>query len=225
MPTAFERRVLSVFADYKQSRRNPRILEVLDEHGTSLAHMTSVRPTPEHARRIAEWRTRESRHFLTWLAVSENDALTWIRQAVLSRPDRILFMIQTPEGVPVGHIGLTNFDFRLETCEIDYAVRGRRDLLPGIMSLAYHRITLWALDDLGARAIFGKTFESNVRSIEILKRCGYALVKRFPLQRTEEPGRVTWVECRPAPPRGAETRYGVEYARYRSPVEETSTTP
>jgi RimJ/RimL family protein N-acetyltransferase len=208
-PPDFGRRVRATFDRYKNHYRPDMAIAIVDEAGATFAQFAPVQPTHEHARLLAAWRNAAPESFFTWFTATEAGVIDWIERAVIRRLDRILFMVETLGGIPVGHMGLTNFDFRSGSCELDYVLRGRKDLLPGVMRLAYKRLTEWALDELGASRVVCRVFEDNSRPIALLREVGYVLTARVPLVRKEEGDRTLWVEA----PDGSGERHYLVYTR------------
>lgn len=141
----------------------------------------------------AKWRNQHRESFTTWISATSESTENWIRDQIINREDRILFLIHK-DGAYVGHIGLTNFDFEAKTCEIDNVLRGRSDLLRGGMTLALKALLGWCFDELKLSSVFLKVFADNHKAVALYHRCGFKLVQKVPLRRVENKDRVDWIE-------------------------------
>jgi RimJ/RimL family protein N-acetyltransferase len=105
-----------------------------------------------------------------------------------------LFWIQTLKGSLIGHLGLYRFDFKKQSCEIDNVVRGRKNIMPGIMTLATKSLLNWSFSALGLKVITLRVFSDNERAMALYQRCGFKKVKDIPLKKIVKGGNLQWVE-------------------------------
>src|SRR4051794_794743 len=54
---------------------------------------------------LARWREDNAHVYPTQFPVTFDGTKRWLRERLLDVPDRILFLIVTPQGHPVGHVG------------------------------------------------------------------------------------------------------------------------
>ena len=112
--------------------------------------------------------------------------------------DRILFFVSDLSKIPsqhLGHVGLFRFNWEERSCEIDNIVRGRDDLLPGVMTPAVRALDHWAFQELGVRTLYLRVLADNERAIRLYERCGYQPIKRIPLIKQVGIDRVDWIEA------------------------------
>lgn len=150
--------------------------------------------TPEEVQLLVEWRNQNSEAFLTWITATEEGTKKWLTERILSRDDRILFFVETLDGVPFGHIGLTNFDFSLKACEIDNVIRGKAELNKGGMTFAFQTLMNWVFFFLDANSAYLRVFSNNERALRFYIRNGFRMVRQVPLRRVEEGNMIRWVE-------------------------------
>jgi perosamine synthetase len=175
-----------------------------------------LRPIPEcppgrineDIKLLAKWRDAASAWFPSQFKVTEEGTRRWYSEQVIQAPDRILFMVETAQGVPVGHLGLFRFEFNDRTCEIDNVIRGRDDVWLGAMTLATLALRDWTFDTLAVRNLCLRVFSDNERGIALYERCGFKETWRIPLRRVVEGEERRWLETPYARP-GETQRYFV----------------
>lgn len=151
--------------------------------------------TFEDIRLLVEWRNQNREAFFSWFTATEEGTGKWLREQILAREDRILFFIETLEGMPFGHVGLTNFDFSIKACEVDNVLRGKSGFVKGGMSIALQALVNWVFTVLGASLVYLRVFSDNRRALDFYMRIGFELVKRVPLRRVEDGKATRWVEA------------------------------
>ena len=87
---------------------------------------------------------------------------------------------------PLGHIGLSNFNFIKKEAEIVDVVRGIHNVLPGIFTLALSTLVQWAFEKLKLKKLYLRVFLDNERAIKLYKYCGFKEVRKIPLQKKIE---------------------------------------
>jgi RimJ/RimL family protein N-acetyltransferase len=88
---------------------------------------------------------------------------------------RTEFIIETPQKVPVGIIGLAGIDSKHRTAEI-YIVIGQKEFWgKGVMLEAENLLIDWAFDSLGLEKIWAQTRPDNIASIITMKKIGFQI--------------------------------------------------
>jgi perosamine synthetase len=146
----------------------------------------------EEVRLLAEWRDAAQEWFPSQFKVTVEGTRNWLDRQVLQQEDRILFMVETKAGVPVGHVGLVRFNCEERFCELDNIVRGNARLFKGAMTLACAALTEWAFETLGMKKLYLRVFADNERAIALYQRLGFREIQRVPLMRLEEGEVVKW---------------------------------
>lgn len=161
----FQEKAIIIFHAMKfEFAKRPNELTIpIYQQGNEIARLRPVHInfTPKEVRFLAEWRNHHIQAFFTWFVANEEGTKKWLMEQILSREDRILFFMETLEGVPFGHIGLTNLDFSLKTCEIDNVLRGRAELIKGGMTFAFQALTDWVFLFLNANSVYLRVFSDN----------------------------------------------------------------
>jgi RimJ/RimL family protein N-acetyltransferase len=137
---------------------------------------------------LANWREENWFAYPTVFKVTYEGTLKWVKEQLIDRIDRILFMIFTQEGNPIGHLGLSNFNFENKEAEIDNVVRGMKNVLPGIMTFSMNTLIKWCFDSdgLDLSRLYLRVFYDNSKAIELYERCGFRGIKKIPLRRIVE---------------------------------------
>jgi RimJ/RimL family protein N-acetyltransferase len=101
-------------------------------------------------------------------------AKRWLLEQVLDSPDHLLFWVRGLDGRPIGHVGLSGVDAAQKQVEIGFALRGVRDVLPGVMYAATQALICWAFQSFPLRQAVLKVFPSNRPALCLAERCGFA---------------------------------------------------
>src|SRR5688572_24934833 len=57
---------------------------------------------------LARWRHENALAFPNRFPVTPEGTARWLRERILEVADRLLFLIELPDGRPIGHIGIAN---------------------------------------------------------------------------------------------------------------------
>lgn len=193
---AFEAKVSAVFSRLKTGGSPENWIPVF-EQGVAVANLRPLATggyTEADIALLTQWRIENQHWFPTQFNVTHEGTKVWLDRQVIGKPDRILFMIQDMEGVAVGHVGLCSFNYTELTCEMDNVIRGRNDVLPNGMVLAYKTLAEWAMNELGAQEIFARLFADNRHSVLLQLAAGFRRHRKIPMRKLEKDGAVHWVE-------------------------------
>ena len=170
-------------------RQQELIIPVYME-GKLAAHLRPVSQELErdafYIKLLADWRAANEKAYPTVFKVTLDGTRKWIREQLICREDRILFIVLSVDNQPIGHLGLSNFDFLNKIAEIDNVIRGVNGVLQGIMTASLNTMNQWAFNKLGMRKLFLRVFYDNKRAIKFYERCGFKDIKKIPLHKTIE---------------------------------------
>lgn len=142
---------------------------------------------------LTRWRKMHRRAFLTEFEATRERTQRWLETSVLPDRSRMLFIIETDDGTPIGSAGLTRIDPSEGAAELDAILRGIPEV-PGIMSEAVSALVRWARSDLGVQRLSVRVFEDNAAG-RFYEQLGFVAVGRTPLYRREAgDGSVEWCE-------------------------------
>lgn len=192
----FNDRVLSIFDNIKRNeyKGSNFSLPIFSGNG----HIATLFPvtvndlgiTTENQdmiRLFAKWREADAKWYPTVFKVTEEGTKNWLETQVVGKKDRILFIIKTPDGVPIGHMGLYRG-------EVDNILRGRKDILKGIMTHSLNTLMKWAFYDLSLDELHLQVFSDNMRAISLYNRCEFKEVGRIPMRLNKEGTIAKWEE-------------------------------
>ena len=135
---------------------------------------------------LAQWRVENSQWFDIFPVTFEGTK-KWLKDQVVDKRDRLLFLIEDMKGVLVGHMGLYRG-------EADNFIRGRKDILHGGMTAALTTMLDWAKNDLGLDELYLRVFSENTKAKKLYSRCGFSEVRDIPLKKTVNEEAIRWVE-------------------------------
>lgn len=143
---------------------------------------------------LTQWRVKNWQAYPSVFRVTEEGTRKWVKDQLVNREDRILFMVIAPNNQPIGHLGLSNFNFCEKEAEIDNVVRGVATVIPGIMTMALDALSDWSFEKIHLRRLFLRVFFDNQRAIKLYERCGFKGVKRIPLHKFVEGDNIKYEE-------------------------------
>lgn len=132
---------------------------------------------------LSEWRRENSYAWASTFDVTDERTEMWLKKYVLEKKDRIIFVIQDLNNHYIGQIGLAGFDYNEKSVEIDAVVRGKKDVLPGIMGAALNTIINWGELEFHVEKFLLDVFDDNLHAIKFYKKNGFV-----------ESGRIALVE-------------------------------
>ena len=101
-------------------------------------------------------------------------------------------MIETPDGLPFGHLALYNFQCGGATCEFGRVLRGPGIGLNGGMTIGSAALLLWAASELNVEHFFLEVFNDNRKAISLYERLGFSGTDTVPLKRMDIGGFIRW---------------------------------
>jgi RimJ/RimL family protein N-acetyltransferase len=169
--------------------------------------------------RLTDWRNQFATGFLTEFRAEHEQTEHWLTETVYPDNERILFMVDEPDGRTFGYMGLASIDWEAGSVEADSIVRGA-PAPRGLMGESLQTMLRWAKSQLGLSDGWLRVRSDN-SAIDFYKRIGFTEFDRVPLRRQSEPGMVRWVEDRTAAADGL----AVVYMRWTNPSEQSQPAP
>ena len=162
----------------------------------------SLRPVPAElkgeassdARLMAAWRNLHQTAFFTWMTSTEDSTRRWLTERYGPSNEWIIFMLETCDGVPFGHLDLSNFQCDSGTCELGRVLRGPAIGPDGGMTLGGSALMNWAACKLGVQRFFLRVFSDNQKAISLYARLGFRETATMPMRRVETGSLVRWEE-------------------------------
>lgn len=185
--SACRRRAANKIAGMKASRTEEearaRSIRIRD-NGERLVPVGAVHANDAHlVELLARWRHENALAFPNRFPVTLEGTARWLRERILDVTDRLLFLIELPDGRPIGHIGIANAFADGKRVEIDSVLRGDPAALPGVMAEAIRTLLSWVEKELSPLEIFLRVLGSNERAIGFYTRVGFTQTGSVPLRR------------------------------------------
>ena len=71
-------------------------------------------------------------------------------------------MVMTLDFQYIGYMGLATIDFQNKEIQLDSALRGVKNIYPGLMTLVAKRLILFAYNTLKMKQVVGTAAEDNI---------------------------------------------------------------
>jgi RimJ/RimL family protein N-acetyltransferase len=170
-------------ADAK-STAHPLRFQIRDDTGALAATMRPLLASDLTDDRLvmtlARWREENKDRFLTILSFDPEGTRRWIERFPVGDPKRILFLVEGPDGEPLGHYGLLLVGDG--EAEIDNTLRGSSRGPRGLFRQVAERVIRWAIDELGARRLIVRVMSNNPTAIRHQERNGFIQETVLPLR-------------------------------------------
>jgi RimJ/RimL family protein N-acetyltransferase len=169
---------------------------------TRAAQSVTLRPlqaagqdvSDEDIERLTEWRNHNCQYFLTDFITTPQRTRNWVISIAGPDLSRILFLLDTADGVTFGHVGLCNIDEGRSYCELDNIVRGSGGP-KGAMAAAVEALSRWTLETLRLEHLWVRVIADNP-AVSFYERLGFQFVKDVPLVRhADGPNIMRWQEA------------------------------
>lgn len=141
---------------------------------------------------LTEWRNRHVKSFLTEFVSTPERTNDWLTNAVHSNEGKMLFMVETPDGERVGHVGLGFIDWQRGYGEADAIVSGGTSP-PGLMKASLLALMQWARDALGLQTLAVRVRSDNT-AVDFYRKVGFCEYQRVPIVASVVPSGIDWAE-------------------------------
>ena len=147
--------------------------------------------TAHDAELLTEWRNQYREFFLTDFTATVQRTQAWLLKSG-SDPSRILFMIETEDGSPFGHVGLCNLRPAEAYAELDNVIRGA-DGPRGAMTAAVTTLCEWAGSSLGVTALWVRVMSDNP-AVGFYEKVGFRRAYDVALEFLSDGSQGLWME-------------------------------
>lgn len=146
----------------------------------------------EDVRLLSEWRNRFVKSFLTEFHAHDERTKSWLTHTVANDQEKLLFMIDSLNGVPIGHLGIGFINWETGYIEADAIVRGGV-ARKGLMKEALRLLLCWAETSLGLHDAWVRVRSDNP-AILFYEKVGFVEKKRVPLTKANNGDTLIWSE-------------------------------
>lgn len=152
--------------------------------------------SPDYISLFSQWRRENPVGFASIFEITDQRTEFWLDKILLNREDRILFVILSLAGKPLGHLGYSSFNFEEKSCEIDNVVRGIKSGYEGIMTHALNSIINWGKNKLQLESIFLRVLADNTHAIKFYERNSFEKQFDIPLYKVVQQDEIKWIESK-----------------------------
>lgn len=152
--------------------------------------------SPEYISLFSQWRRENPVGFATIFEITDQRTEFWLDKILLNREDRILFVVLSITGEPLGHLGYSSFNFEEKSCEIDNVVRGVTTSHEGIMTHALNSIIMWGKNILKLDNILLRVLADNTHAIKFYERNSFEKQFDIPLYKVVQQDEIKWIESK-----------------------------
>jgi len=124
---------------------------------------------------LAKWRNENPTLSAKPFTATAEGTERWLDEQILGRDDRLLFLVLSQEGVAIGHIGFSSFDYDAKGCEVDAVLRGDGGAPKGSMTFALRALLRWGIQALELRSIRLRVFSDNSHAIRFYLNNGFLI--------------------------------------------------
>ena len=163
---------------------NNEFLLIRDANNNVIAYLSIVNEDDlndnEFIIKSTEWRKKFANCFLSVFDATPDRTKKWMERSLIPSMDRVLFKIFTTDHRLVGHVGAINHG---NYVEYDYFIKGEKVDIKDFSLIVGKRFLKWVCDVSGVDLVRAIVRSDNMRIIDFVKRTGFRLGARFPLQR------------------------------------------
>jgi len=194
--TVYASSIKSTFAFLKQIDRIDQSYAASIQLDGGLGHLIPISQLHERdpacITMLSTWRVENAKAYPTQFPVTDQGTARWIRKGLLDVVDRILFLIVSPTGAPIGHLGYASCLEQPGRMEIDNVIRGVKQGYPGIMESAMRALIAWANERFMPDEIFLRVFAENEHAIRFYEKCSFITDVEIPLRKHEDGERISF---------------------------------
>ncbi|MGH6881988.1 GNAT family N-acetyltransferase [Hypericibacter sp.] len=174
-------------ADAK-SAAHPLRFQIHDEAGGTMATLRPLLASDLADDRLvatlARWREENKDRFLTIVPFDPEGTRRWMGRFPVGDPGRILFLVESLDGEPLGHYGLLLVGDG--EAEIDNTLRGSSYGPRGLFRQVAQQVIRWAIDELGAQRLIVRVMSNNPAAIRHQESNGFIQETVLPLREIRE---------------------------------------
>jgi perosamine synthetase len=138
--------------------------------------------------KLGLWRKAASFAYPTRFPITDEGTCRWMKDSVLDKEDRLLFLIHDEVGRLVGHAGFANGYNDQGLLELDNILRGESFARRGIISESVVALQNWGRRVIFAEGFYLRVLDSNSHAVTFYKKLGYVEKNRDYLKMIVEEG-------------------------------------
>lgn len=140
---------------------------------------------------LTKWRNQYMEFFLTQFNATFERTKKWLENIVIPANDRLLFIIYSAEGKPIGNFGIC--DLKENAGELDNLIRGEKSDTPKMIFLCEIALLTWMFEYLNYDLVNLHVFSNNEPTIKLHKSVGFGFWKKMQLSRKQTPEHIQFL--------------------------------
>lgn len=184
----------TIAAEFNFAKSAPNLAELWQRNielpgGGCLVPLSYLHLRDDHLiSKLSAWRAASSYAYPTRFPVTQEGTLKWMKEGVLDKADRLLFLIHDELGRLIGHVGFANAMNDNCLLELDNILRGESFARKGIISEAVIALQDWGRAVLFAEGFYLRVLASNAHAVHFYEKLGYVEEARSSLKAIVENG-------------------------------------
>jgi len=191
--SSFKNNSIKVISDLKNSGFGHVRFYSPSDDGVYITPVTVDKNNEDFIETLAKWRSENQNGFTKVFKVTVPGTHSWLKNAVQNRKDRILFVVYDRYDIEIGHLGVSSFNFKRESCEIDNVIRGEVSRQEGVMYSASQALLNWIKEFINPEYIHLRVLNDNSSALSLYHRLGFKPYRLIPLEKEDVAGYVEWV--------------------------------
>lgn len=189
------------FYKRKQAKDKLILIPILDSKENTVGFLRPLTADfnitiPDCVELLDRWRAENPTLSPSRFPITHERTRRWLIASIINDDKRVLFMVQSPEGRNVGHIGFRDIDSECRSAEVDMVLRGEKVKGEGFMCFAMATLIGWGKQELLLEHFDLVVLPYNEHAISFYHRCGFQEDGIVPLIRVEENNEISWIRCK-----------------------------
>ncbi len=136
-------------------------------------------------KKLTEWRNKYSHTYYPNKKTTLQKTKKWLKENVLKKNDKLLFIVMKNGSIPIGHIGFANCYNKELNFEIDNVLKGEKDNNKKIFSDVLSTLLKWATTTFYINNITLKVLSNNTRAINFYSRNNFKVLNEVSANKQE----------------------------------------
>lgn len=138
------------------------------------------------------WRNQNIEAYLNHEPATHEGTRKWLTKFVLDNQSKLLFIVNSEDFKPIGHMGIADGLSTHSYVELDNIVRGEKNCDKGIMTLALYDLISWLFLFSDCEKVYLRVFSDNLNAIRLYKNLKFYEKKKFPILKEVSNGIVSY---------------------------------
>jgi RimJ/RimL family protein N-acetyltransferase len=132
---------------------------------------------------FSNWRAHNRNMYFAQFPESTDSMRQYLSKYTVRDPAFLLFLIESSEGAPLGHVGLKLINTK--SAEIDSVMKSPSNTTRSLMDSCLKTLIDFAADSLELMGLQSEVISYNIRAIDLYSKNGFSEIHRSPLHRIQ----------------------------------------